>query len=75
MSALRKVTITAKATDNVGVTRTELFIDGALKAAVASDSLSWTWNLRTVPRGQHQIVVKSFDAAGNAGSSSITVTK
>ena len=75
VTALRKVTVTAKASDNVAVVRSDLYIDGALKSSVASGTLSWTWNLRGIAAGAHQILVKSFDAAGNVGQATITVTK
>ena len=68
-------TITVSATDNIGVTKTELYIDGLLKASSNTGSLSWNWNSRKVASGSHIITSKAVDAAGNVGTASISVTK
>jgi hypothetical protein len=69
------VTITANATDDIGVTKMEIYIDGYLKATSTSGSISTTWNTRKASRGTHFITVKAYDAVGNVGTSSVTVTK
>ena len=56
-------------TDNVGVTKVAIYIDGALVANTAS----FTWNLRKVSLGAHTIFAKAYDAAGNVGTSA-TIT-
>jgi len=71
----RKATVTVKASDNVGVVRTELYIDGALKANAASGSLSYAWNTSKITAGAHSLSTKAFDAAGLVGTASITVYK
>src|SRR5439155_20189014 len=53
--------------------KTELWIDGALKATASGTSISWTWNLKHVARGAHTITARTYDAANQSGSSSITV--
>lgn len=68
-----KVVVAASASDNVGVARLELYIDGALKSSGTSGSLSWTWNTRKVASGAHSISVKAYDSAGNVEVKSITV--
>lgn len=65
----------AKATDNVKVTKMELYIDGVLKSSTTSSSLSYTWISYNVARGNHNLTVKAYDAAGNVGQNSITVVK
>ena len=75
ITSLKKVTVTISATDNVGVTRTELYIDGRLSSTATSGSLLYNWNLLKVSAGQHTLTAKSYDAAGNAGVASITVYK
>lgn len=70
-----RVAIRASATDNIGVRSTQLFIDGVLKSTVSGGSMSYTWNTKNVPVGGHTITMKSFDGAGNTGTSSITVFK
>jgi hypothetical protein len=70
------VTITAAASDNVGVVKMELYIDGTLTTSnTNSTSLSFAWNTNPVANGSHSLVVKAYDAANNVGTSpTITVT-
>jgi hypothetical protein len=70
------VAVNASAADNVGVTQMQLFIDGTLVASnTNATSLSFSWSTLSVADGNHTIVSKAFDAAGNVGTSStITVT-
>lgn len=67
--------VTATASDNVGVTRIELYIDGTLAASAASAGLSFSWNTSNVASGSHTLVSKAYDDAGNVRNSSpVTVT-
>ena len=68
-----KVTIKATATDNVAVTKMNLYIDNVLKTTVSGGSLSWTWNTRYYARGSHVIQVTASDAANNLSTKSITI--
>ncbi|HXO42431.1 MAG TPA: Ig-like domain-containing protein, partial [Thermoanaerobaculia bacterium] len=69
------VSVTASASDNVGVTRVEIYVDSALKATLTSSPYAWSWNTTTAANGAHAIVSKAYDAAGNAGTSAtVTVT-
>src|SRR5207244_8027868 len=70
------VSVTATASDNVGVTKMEIYIDGALRTSnTNATSISYSWNTTTFANGSHSIVSKAYDAAGNVGTSStITVT-
>lgn len=71
-----KVTIKASATDNIAVTRLELFIDGVLKTSATTGSLTYVWNVsKSVKAGSHIITAKGYDAKGNIGTASITVIK
>ncbi len=71
------VNITATATDNVGVVKMEVYIDGELARISTTSTISYRWNTRPkkVAVGLHRIEVKARDLAGNTGSASITVTK
>lgn len=75
ITKVNNVTIAAAATDNVGVTKTELYVDGSLKATSSSGSINWNWNTKKETKGTHVITVKAYDAAGNAGTASSTVYK
>lgn len=70
-----RVTISASATDNVGVTKIEIYIDGTLRASADSSSISTSWNSRRASAGAHSILVKAYDAAGNVGQRTIFVYK
>lgn len=68
------ISITVNATDNVGVTSVSLSIDGG--SAVSSSNASpftTTWNSATVANGAHILKVTAADAAGNKGTSSVSV--
>lgn len=70
------VTVSATASDNVGVTKMEIYIDGALKTSnTNSTSISYSWSTTGVANGSHTIQSKAYDAAGNIGTSAtVTVT-
>lgn len=64
------ITFAANATDNVGVTRVEFYVDGALKATDTSSPYAATLDSTTIADGSHALVARAYDAAGNVGSSS-----
>ncbi len=70
-----QVTVYAYASDNVGVTKLELYIDGKLVRQTSSSSISYRWNSNKATKGSHTIQAKAYDAAGNVGSHTIVVTK
>ncbi len=68
-------TVTASASDNVGVTRVEFYLDGALKSTDTSSPYSWSWDTTATTNGSHSLTSKAYDAAGNVGTSSaVSVT-
>lgn len=67
------VAISVSATDNIGVSKVELYIDGQLKAQGNMSELSYSWNSRKAAAGLHTILTKAFDAAGNQTQSSVQV--
>lgn len=69
------VRLAATATDNVGVTRIELSVNGNLMCSSGNASVRCNWNTRWVPDGAYAISAHAMDAAGNIGSTSITVYK
>ncbi|HWG55116.1 MAG TPA: S8 family serine peptidase [Gaiellaceae bacterium] len=69
------VTVAANASDDVGVSRVELYVDGALHSTDSASPYSFSWSTSTVPDGSHTLRTRAVDAAGNAGTSAtITVT-
>jgi len=67
------VTISASATDNVAVTKVEIYLDGALKTTASAASASYAWDATQSANGSHTILVKAYDAAGNVGTKTISV--
>ncbi|MBL0210295.1 MAG: M4 family metallopeptidase [Holophagaceae bacterium] len=63
------ITFNATATDNVGVTKVEFYVDGALKGTDTTSPYSMTLDSTTLTNGTHSLVAKAYDAAGNIGSS------
>ena len=68
-----KQTISASATDDKGVAKLSLSIDGKDVATTTGSSISYNWNTRKVSSGTHTITVRAWDAANNLASQSVTV--
>jgi len=69
------VGIDATASDNVGVVRVELRVDGRTVATDSTTPYQFAWDTATVANGSHSVEVHAFDAAGNGkGSGAIVVT-
>ncbi|HYS55922.1 MAG TPA: Ig-like domain-containing protein [Thermoanaerobaculia bacterium] len=68
-------TVTASASDNVGVTRVEFYLDNVLQSTSTASPYQWSWNTTTSANGSHNLNSKAYDAAGNIGTSTtVTVT-
>jgi hypothetical protein len=68
-------TISASASDNVGVSSVEFYVDSVLKGTDTSSPYSYSWSTTSYSNGAHSIYAKAKDAAGNTGTSStISVT-
>lgn len=77
IKARGSVTITTSASDNsgtAGITQS-LYIDDVLKASTTGATLSYSWNVNKVSAGAHTIKVVASDAARNASSTSVNVSK
>jgi thermitase len=68
------VTVTAVASDDVGVTFLEFLVDGSLVATTGGSSGSFIWDTTTAADGPHSLTARAYDAAGNVGSNTIAVT-
>jgi len=67
------VVVSATATDNVGVTKVEFFIDNVLKETDTTELYGFTLNTAGVAAGPHIVKAVAQDAAGNNGEKQITV--
>jgi hypothetical protein len=65
------VTISASASDNVGVTKVDLLVDGSVAGTMTSSPYVLLWDTTRSPNGTHTLQTKAYDAAGNAGLSAI----
>ncbi|MFG6465266.1 CehA/McbA family metallohydrolase [Roseateles sp. BYS87W] len=63
------ITLFAQATDNVGVTKVEFWVDGTLKGTDTTAPYSLALDSKLLSNGAHSLVAKAFDAAGNSTSS------
>jgi hypothetical protein len=62
--------VSATVSDAVGVTRAELWVDSILYETDSTAPYSFAWATLQSSNAAHMLVVKGYDAAGNAGSSS-----
>jgi hypothetical protein len=63
--------VTASASDNVGVTKVEFYLDGALASTDTASPYSWTWNTTASTNAAHTLTSKAYDAALNIGTSTV----
>jgi hypothetical protein len=72
-STASPITITATASDNVGVTKVEFYDGTQLLGSATTTPYSYTLSVHA--SGTHALSAKAYDAAGNVGTSStVTVT-
>lgn len=64
------VSVENVATDDFGVTRKELYVDGLLYAESLGPKQSFWWS-GDIPVGQHTLQVKAYDLAGNVAESPV----
>jgi hypothetical protein len=69
------VAVTASASDNVGVSKVEFYVNSILQTTVTGALYTFNWNTTAVANGSYTLTAKAYDAAGNvATSSNVTVT-
>ncbi len=69
------ITVSANASDNVGVASVQFQLDGAkLGGALTAAPYSISWNTATASNGSHTLTAIAKDAAGNSSSASVVVT-
>jgi hypothetical protein len=65
------VAINASASDNVGVTKVEFYVNGALQCSDTVESYTCNWNVPGKPGVTYSLLAKAYDFKGNVGSSAI----
>jgi thermitase len=69
------IPVNASASDNVGVTHVDFYIDGSQFASTSTSPYTASLNTTTLTNGTHTLLTKAYDAAGNVGTStSVSVT-
>jgi hypothetical protein len=64
-----KLSVSASATDNVAVTKVELYLDGSLIGTKTSTPYTFSVSLNSLALGTHTVNAKAYDNAGNASFS------
>jgi subtilisin family serine protease len=65
------VTIQAGASDDVGVTRVEFYVDGRLQCSVSTAPYTCAWSVPPANKRTSSLYALAFDAAENAGRSAL----
>jgi chitodextrinase len=63
------VSVQANASDNVGVSKVDLHVDGAFHSTDTAPPYAFVWDTAAVSNGSHSLVAVAADAAGNTGVS------
>lgn len=68
------VSITATATDNVGVARVQFYVNNTLMATDIGAPYTYSWKVPAKNNASYTIKAVAYDAAGNSASATSTVT-
>jgi len=68
------VTVSATATDNVGVSKVDLYLNGSLIATDTAQPYSFFLDTAKYTNGSNQLEARAYDAAGNMGVANVNVT-
>ena len=68
------VGISAAASDNVGVTRVEFYVNDTLESTDTAAPYQYDWNTGGLPETAYTLKAVAWDAAGNSAEDSVTVT-
>lgn len=71
ISKAKSVKISIYSSDNVKVSKTELYINGRLMTTSTTDSFTYSWSTNRLARGTYQLQSKAYDEGGNVGSSAV----
>lgn len=64
------VPVTVNTSDNVGVARVDLVVNGTVVATASGGNASFSWDSSGVANGKASVSAVAYDAAGNAGNAS-----
>ena len=71
------VSVKVNVSDDVGVVKVELYVDGASKPTATSTIAPFTtkWNANKAAKGVHTLECKAYDSSGNIGLASVTINR
>jgi len=67
------VEVKVSASDNVGVSKVDFYIDGDFNASLSSRPYTFIWNTKLFPKGDHGLRAIAYDVAGNFAEHGIGV--
>lgn len=59
------VNVLVNVSDNVGVVRVDLYVDGLLKSSATAAPFTTKWNIKKTAAGAHTLECRAYDAAAN----------
>lgn len=69
------ITVSASASDNVGVKKVEFYVNNSLLATDSTSPYAISWKIPSIRNATYTLYAKAYDAAGNVGtSSSVKIT-
>ena len=68
------VSMSVNASDNVGVTKVEFYVNGELKGSDTAAPYVYSWDTTSLAPGPYTLMAKAYDAAGNVSQSVRSVT-
>ena len=68
-----QVNVTADASDNVGVKKVDFYVDSTLASSDTSAPFGFALKTTDIPDGDHLLLAKAYDAAGNLASDNYKV--
>ena len=68
------VNIQATASDNVGVTKVEFYVDNALKSTDTTSPYAYSWDTTAATNASHALKAAAYDAKNNSNQAQINVT-
>src|SRR5947199_374658 len=69
VTASGTITVSVSASDNLGVSSVQLYVDGILRSTDSASPYSFAWDTTSVGNGSHSLMAKALDAGGNSGTS------
>lgn len=69
-----KVTVSVTASDNVSVSKVELYVNSVLLGTDTGAPYSFDWDTTTSTNDAQQLMAKAYDGAGNVATDSLKVT-